>query len=525
MQLVAETRNNESRESTLNKAPRNFCTSLIDSSPSPLLIRLSRFLAGQKVSSYIVGGFVRDMLLGRDTADIDIIVDGDALVIAESVAQAFDGKFIPLDKLNRIARVLVTDREDSSLVKVWELDFCTLTGTLEEDLARRDFTIDAMAIDLWGLESHPTHPAIIDPFNGESDIRERIIRAVTSHVFEDDAIRLLRGIRLCRELGFIIEGNTEGLIKKESQRIRGIAGERIREELSRLIAITEHDNVMPYLDELGLLTAIIPELSEEKEVEQPADHYWDVFNHSLKTIRAVDFLLRRGSWDFSGSSILNTVPWSQELEDHFLAGVGSGSTRRTNLKLAALLHDIAKPKTKSFDDSGRMRFLGHAVEGAIMAREIMERLRFSNREIRLVTTMIEHHLRPTQMSQHGELPTPRAVYRYFRDIGDAGIDIMFLSLADHLATRGPNLTMKGWREHTKIINHLLDQRYEQETVVAPPKLVDGNDLINIFGLEPGPVLGTLLEMIREAQAAGTLNTRDEALSYIRDYLNSDTERK
>ena len=150
---------------------------------------------------------------------------------------------------------------------------------------------------------------------------------------------------------------------------------------------------------------------------------------------------------------------------------------------------------------------------------ILERLRFSGKEVKLVEAMVRHHLRPTQMSQN-ELPSRRAIYRYFRDTGEAGIDILFLSLADHLATRGPHLNLAQWRGHAQIVEYVLAQRFQEESLVTPPKLVNGHDLINIFGMSPGPELGQLLEAVREAQASGEIATRDEALAYVRDHLLS-----
>jgi poly(A) polymerase len=169
-----------------------------------------------------------------------------------------------------------------------------------------------------------------------------------------------------------------------------------------------------------------------------------------------------------------------------------------------------------------MRFLGHAKDGAAIAASILERLRFTTKEIKLVEIMVRHHLRPAQMS-HNELPSRRAIYRYFRDTGEAGIDILFLSLADHLATRGPRLNLAHWQGHAQMINYVLAQRFEQESLVAPPKLIDGHDIINIFGMSPGPKIGELLEAVREAQASGELTTREEALSYIRQQLSGKAE--
>ncbi len=487
---------------------------------SLLLTKVSSFLTEQNVKWYVVGGFVRDVLLGRDTADIDIAVAADALEIAPKVADALGGKYVLLDKVNRVGRVVLVNEGALSTRGQWALDFSTFEGSIEYDLARRDFTIDAMAVDLLRLEEDHTEVQLIDPFNGWDDLHQGVIRTVAETAFESDAVRLLRAVRLAAELGFSISQETEALIRRHSYLIAGVAGERVREELLRLLAIPQAD-LLPYLDELGLLTAVIPELVQTKEVKQPKEHFWSVFDHSLKTVVAVDFVLKQGEWEYANEEVLAAVPWSAVLARHFDLEVSSGSTRRLLLKLAALLHDIAKPQTKTIEAGGRMRFLGHAKEGAAIAVNILERLRFSGKEIKLVEIMVRHHLRPMQMSQEG-LPSRRAIYRYFRDTGEAGIDILFLSLADHLATRGPQLSLTGWQEHAEIVNYVLAQRFQEESLVTPPKLIDGHDIINIFGMSPGPKIGELLEAVREAQASGELATREEALAYLRERLSPET---
>ncbi len=495
------------------KAPNDFYHRLVGSGALSLLSNLSDYLAGQNISAYIVGGFIRDALLGRETADIDIAVAGDSLGIASQVATTLGGKYVLLDKVNAIGRVILAGKEAPR-----ELDFSPLRGSVEEDLAQRDFTIDAMAIELSRLTKEHRDVPIIDPFSGLSDLRQGVIRVVSAEAFQSDAARLLRGVRLAHELAFSIDSDTEVLIKRYSYLVASVAGERVREELLRLLAIPEGERPLRHLDELGLLTALIPELIQEKGVRQPKEHFWDVFNHSLKAVASADFVLHKGGWEYATSEILPAVPWSDQLNQHFNQPVSSGSTRRTLAKLAALLHDIAKPQTKTTEANGRIRFLGHAKQGADIAASILERLRFSSREIKLVANMINYHLRPTQMSQEG-LPSPRAIYRYFRDSGDSGVDILFLSLADHLATRGPDLRLGQWREHCQLVDYVLSKRFGEESVVTPPKLLSGHDLINTFGLSPSPKVGQLLELVREAQASGELSTREEALAYISQRLS------
>ncbi len=502
----------------------------IDSRALSLLTRIGDFLAERGSQAYLTGGFVRDMLLGRETADIDIALAADALKIAPEVAIALGGKYVLLDEVNRVGRVVVVNHTAPSAEGRWEIDLSTVKDDIEHDLGQRDFTVDAMAIDLGTIATQP-HPdkqppesdkaqikiQLIDPFNGWDDLRQGIIRVVAETAFASDAIRLLRAVRLAAELGFSIDKETETLIRRHCHLITGVAAERIREELLRLLA--QNSKFLRYLDTLGLLTAIIPELAQLKGVKQPPEHFWDVFDHSIETVAAAEFLLRQGALEYATDQVLAAVPWSAALAEHFSLKVSSGSTRQSLLKLAALLHDIAKPQTRAMDEDGRIRFLGHTKQGAAIVANILERLRFSAREVKLVEAMVKHHLRPVQMS-HEQLPTRRAIYRYFRDAADAGIDTLFLSLADHLAARGAHLNLADWQEHAEVVNYVLAQRFQQEGLVVPPKLIDGHDLLNTFGLSPGPKIGELLELVREAQAVGEVTTRHAALAYIGQWLSA-----
>ncbi len=479
-----------------------------------LLAKVSNFLKQENIEAYLIGGFVRDVLLERAIADIDIAVATDAFKIAAKAAVTLGGKFVPLDEVNRVARVVL-------LGTGWELDFSTLRGTIEQDLAERDFSIDAIAIPLEKVICQPrgelNTPALIDPFGGWNDLGQGIVRAVKETVFQADPARLLRAVRLAAELDFRIHEVTETLIRHDSHLITSVAGERVREELLRILALPRASRFLAYLDELGLLTTIIPELVQEKGVSQPVVHFWDVFEHSIQTVAAVEFLLRESSSEYASEAVLAWVPWSAALSQHFEQEVSHGSRRRSLLKLAALLHDVAKPQTRTIDENGRTRFLGHPGDGAVIGASLLERLRFTTKEIKLVELLVRYHLRPGQMSGY-ELPTRRAIYRYFRDTGEAGIDVLFLSLADHLATRGPRLELSQWQEHAKMVEYVLEQHSKEISASAPAKLINGHDLMAVFGLTPGPQMGKLLEAVREAQATGEVSTREEALAYIESRL-------
>lgn len=479
-----------------------------------ILLRTQTWLMAQELQAYIVGGMVRDLVLGRDTADIDIAVAGDVLSLGDAMASALGAKAVVLDAVNRIVRLVSRDREDYS---GWHIDLSTVRDNLQADLAKRDFTIDAMAIDLNTVvlgNGNPVRAAIIDPWLGLEDIKQKQLRAVDAAIFTADPIRLLRVMRLAAELKFTVSEETEALIRRDAGFIGHAAGERIREELLRLLRLTSADEILVYMQKLGLLTAIIPELEATIGVIQPREHAWDVFNHSLKSIAALDFLVRRGEWPYADSSVLQYVPWNEALEAYFRSPVSALSTHYELLKIAALLHDIAKPQTRVITDSGRIRFFGHPQQGALITLAIMQRLRFSVRELRLVETVVREHLRPVQMGT-GELPTRKAVYRYFRDVGDAAIDTLYFSLADHLAARGPDLDLTNWRGHANMVTYMLTESSSEKRVVKPVRLIDGYDLQQELGLQAGPEIGRLLECVREAQAAGEIDNREEALAFIK----------
>ncbi len=480
-----------------------------------ILAGAADFLVRQGIDSYLVGGYIRDTLLGRATRDIDIAVAEAAPQVAQKLAEALHGRYVLLDEANGIARVVVA-AGDAAGESQWHLDLSTIRGNIEADLSRRDFTIDAMAIDLREVGEDGS-ASLIDPFQGKRDLEKRSIRAVGDTAFEDDPARLIRAVRLAAAYGFTIEEETEILLSKQGQLIRQVAGERVREELCRILASRNAAHFLFYLDRLGLLTAIIPELTATKGVEQPREHYWDVFHHSIEAVAALERLLNREKEIEFLALAPHLVPHIEGFEEE----IGIGVTRAVLMKLAALLHDIAKPQTKTMEADGRARFLGHTKEGASIAGDILQRLRFSNRETGMVQKMIEAHLRLWQMGGDQGMPTRRAIYRYFRDTGDVSIDIMFLTLADFLATQGPNLDLTEWRRHCGMMEYVLSQREEDEALVRPPKLLDGDDLMKILGLKPGPKVGELLEAVREAQGAGEIATREEALAFAQRRLAQD----
>ncbi len=492
-----------------------------------VLAKLKGFFTARRYPAFLVGGYLRDSLLSRPPErDLDIAVSGDSQRIGQELAQAMGGVFVPLSPAHGVARVVGQDGAPGGR---WTVDLAGFSGGIEEDLARRDFTINAMALPVQGWASPVPPDLVIDPFNGRQDLEEKRIRAVTPQVFQDDPGRLMRTVRMAASLGFRLEPETARLVRGEAWRVTQVSGERVRDELLAILSFDGARGHLEVLDRLDLLCRIIPELAETKGVDQPKEHYWDVWGHLVHTVETAE----RVTKGHQNSPIYSLVHWTAETDAHFSQEVSDGHTRKTFLKLAALLHDISKPQTKQKDETGRTRFPGHSELGAAVAAERLTHLRIGSRGIATVTKIIEEHLRPTHMMQGVERPTSRAIYRFFRDVGDAAVDTLYFSLADYLGARGPELDLDDWGNHARMVAHVLQVGMQPPTSEEPgeeagkeaSRPVNGHDLMEHFNLEPGPLIGMILAGIDEAWAVGEITTREEALASAATMLERHRERK
>ena len=477
-----------------------------------LVVPIRTLFASKGVEAFLVGGVVRDAFLGRRSTDIDVVADCNPHEIGADLARHVGGSSFPMDAARGIVRVVVHADEGPSFVDITRLD-----GDLLDDLGRRDFTLDAMAVSLVDEWSNGG-PRTIDPWGGTSDLRAGIVRALGPSIFESDPVRLMRAPRLAAQLGLRIEENTANWIRLNSHLLGTVAPERVREELLKLLAESKATQSLRLLHDLALLCNVIPELAASQGVTQPREHYWNVFDHSLETVGQLERVT--GNHEHDEGFVLEMVPRLDSLDDHLSQLVGDGHTRLTFLKLAGLLHDIAKPATKTVEETGRIRFLGHQEQGAEIAEQVLRRLRVGRKGTDLIRRIVQNHLRPSQMAQGEEMPTSRAIFRYYRDLGDAAIDTLYLSMADHLAARGPALERQEWSRRCAVIGHVLAAGLTREDREPVPKLVNGHMLMNAFSLEPGPQVGALLGLVEEAQGSGEVETAEEALELVRSSLES-----
>ena len=474
---------------------------------------------------YLVGGAVRDALLNRPTHDLDFVLDGDGNQIARRVANALQASFFPLDEERGTGRVvLLRPGEEPAHTPRYFLDFATFRGSdLESDLRARDFTINAMAVDVRVPDQ------LLDPLGGAADLLARRLRVCSATSIQDDPLRILRAVRMATTFDMQITPETRQLMRQAVDGLDNVSPERKRDEILRILGGKQVASALRALDILGVLPRVFPELLALKGVTQSPPHVDDVWNHTLQTIQNLEKVLDLiGALEHDPDAaasltvalvVLRLGRYRQQIHAHLQTPLTPDRPWRALLVLAALYHDTGKPETWQMDDDRRIRFFGHDQLGADLISRRAHALHLSNPEITRLKNIVRHHMRPHLLAQTGKLPTRRAIYRFFRDTAEAGVDICLLALADVLATYGAALPQDTWNNYLDVIRDLLEAWWEkQEESIRPPSLINGHDLIKRFNLAPGPQIGQLLEMIREAQADGQLETRAQAMEWIENYL-------
>lgn len=465
-----------------------------------------------------VGGAVRDVLLGRPIHDWDFVVDRDALGLARAVADVLGGAYYPLDEERDTGRVVLVEKDGIRL----DLDFAALRGeSLEIDLLARDFTVNALALDETGAVG-----VVVDVTGGLADLEAQRIRAISDQSFQDDPLRLLRAVRIEAELGFEIEPQTAAWVQRDAHLLIEPSAERVRDEFVRVLSLPGAIAPLQRLDQFGLLLYVIPELETLKDVEQSPPHRYDVWRHTLLTVDVLEGVIAAATGQVKRTSAeVPTTAWGDlaralgrfagNVTNHLAVEVSGGRDRALILKLAALLHDVGKPKTQSEDDDDLIHFYNHELVGARIAAARLNELRLSRDEAERVRTIIGAHMRPAHLAHIDDL-TRRAIYRFFRATSCGGVDVVMLSLADHLATWGPNLQEERWARRLEVAETLLTHWFDHyEETVEPSPLLTGGELMAELGLEPGPRIGRLLRTLQEAQAAGEVQSREGALALVR----------
>jgi putative nucleotidyltransferase with HDIG domain len=463
----------------------------------PYLVILQKIAKSSKVKVFLVGGALRNVLLGQDNTDFDFATSKKAIAIARIFAKKIHGAFVLLDEEHHCARVARKEKG-----KLLTFDFADFRAKgLKGDLAHRDFTVNALAIDIVHLPSQkPLEKILIDVHHGLKHLRAKKIKMVSSKAFVEDPLRMVRAFSLKAVFGFSIEPQTLLQIKKDIDSLSQVARERVRDELFKVLSSSNAFENLKAMHRVKLLEKIIPQISMMQYLPQGGYHHLSLLNHSFETVRQLEKLLP----DFKREP---------KVKAYCVQELAFGRSRESLLKFAALLHDIGKPETCR-KEKGKMSFHGHEHSGRYIVRNVAKMLKLSSLEKDTLEAMVLHHLRPAYLSNF-KTPTPRAIFRYFRDSGQEAMSVLLLSLADQRSTKGPLSTKAHEEHHEKIIRKLLDEHLNKKEVKKHIRLLTGDDLIKTLKLKPSPIFKKILTAVDEKQALGEITTKPEALEVAR----------
>ena len=445
---------------------------------------------GQQLNTevFVVGGAVRCWLLDYPIDDVDLVCFGHTATLAAALARYFKSRVIVLNNYNGVLRIPIANGK--------YLDLCNGGTSLKEDAQKRDFSLNAIYLH---LDSNG-QVIITDPLAASEDLDNRRLKAISPQIFRQDPLRLVRAFRLSAEFNLQIEESTYNLIKENVFLLSLCAPERLHEEWVK-ICLHNSCHILPLMAQSGVLTELFPALKNCQNISQPPEHYWDVFEHSLACICAVDYLIGQSDWPYLNNQpnyVFSDPLVKEELQNSIIA-----------LKTAALLHDIGKPSCRTEEeDSKRIRFIGHPVESENMCRTFLPVMRFTKKESAQICALVRDHMRPTQLAPKGQVPSVKAVFRFFRDNPHA-ISVLYLSLADHLATCGPRLDLTEWQKHNETIKYVILSARAQEQQLKQSIPINGQEIISYLHLPPSPWIAFALNEAHAAQAEGT--GRNEAL--------------
>jgi putative nucleotidyltransferase with HDIG domain len=443
-------------------------------------------LAGLAEEAWLVGGALRDRLLGRETADFDVALAGDRASLARSLARRAGGHAFLLSEGFDSWRVVSHRRS-------WQVDLLPVAGdSIEDDLAGRDLTVNALAQPLGSSQ-------VIDPFGGLADLDAQRLRMVSPSAFERDPLRVMRLARLGCELAFTVDPPTRRTAAKSASGLTQVAAERVFYELKRIVSADRALEGLLEMDAVGATAVVLPELDRLRGVEQSRYHHLDVYEHTQAVVAETIALERDPDAAFGAQAEAVSNFLSQPFADELSRGQA--------LRFGALLHDVAKPLTQG-TAGGRVTFMGHDALGAQVAGEMLSRLRASERLREHVAALTRHHLRLGFLVHAAPLDRHQ-IYRYLHETEPVQVDVTLLSVADRMATRGEH-SERAIERHLALARELLGEALAW--IVQPPRSpVRGDEVARMLGIKRGPELGRILGELREASFAGDVHTREEAL--------------
>lgn len=451
----------------------------------------------RKSHVFLVGGFIRDYLLGELKHDFDFAVEKNACAFALSFSKKIKGAYILLDQERGCARVAKKMKG-----QIFTFDFAQFRGeTFDDDLAHRDFSINTLFVDMAALKfSDCLSNVIVASKTAQKDLKAQLIKMTSAKVFKEDPLRMLRAFGLRASIGFAIDCKTMARIEKDKDLLNSVSVERIRDEFFKILKVDHASRILEEMDRIGLLEVILPQIKVMFDCRQGAYHHLNVWPHSLETVKQFEKIVEENKDNFDIVADLNQV-------------LASDRKRIALIKLACLLHDIGKPDTRK-KEGNKYSFHGHERVGRNIVRSMARMLKLSTRERFALEDMVQWHLRPGYLSNF-KVPSQKAIYRYFRDTKAEALSIALLALADQRSTCGPLTTVADQVHHEKICMQLVFQYLEDKKKIPFVPLINGHDLMRVLKLKPSAVIGELLSLVEEQQVLGQIVTKQQAYEFAR----------
>jgi len=463
------------------------------------LIQLLKAIQPIADKTWLVGGTVRDLLLGRELVDFDLLVKGDFEAVAERTAKALGGRVVELKRSFQTRRV-VWEGEHGKL----QADLTSLEGKLEADLAQRDFTLNALAVPLEALlKGKDWEKALVDPFGGRQDLDSGLLKAVALANLSADPVRLMRAVRLAVQYGLEIGASTADYVRAHCSEIELVPGERLREELFQALAPQTAVEAVQLMDELGLLEELLPELAALKGLPQNQNHHLDAYEHTLEAVRQL-VRLTQG---------FHIAPELQERVFKALQRPLKGGAPRVNVLIFALLwHDVGKPETSTDLGEYGYGFPGHRDVAVKLLEERAERLKLAKEQKQLIETVTAHHL-DFHLALRSKRTAPSERRKFFKQTAPYSVEVILACVADRLAARGKAVQPRQLEEYLDYARQLLEDYFLERPAFKPPSFLSAQDLMDSLELEPGPAIALCLEALEAASADGLVTSRQEALAF------------
>jgi len=473
---------------------------------------------------FLVGGAIRNTYLQKEVEDFDFVVKKGAITAAKDVADRFNGDFYILDRKRGAARALISIRD-----KKLKIDFTLLNGnSIDEDLNNRDFTINAMAIEI------PLSDIVIDPLNGKGDIKGSILRSCSPSSFQDDPVRTIRAIRFRNEFNLFLGQNEVELIKSAARCLDEISNERKRDEIINILEKTDVKKAITQMLEFGIIEKVFPEVIKLQKMELDPPHVHDAWTHTLQVVNYCQQLMvfLKNTTDLKRlhprikQAVKMLSKYEKHIFDYMNDPINMNRSMYSLLILAGIYHDSGKGLVPPIIKDKRKRFPKHAKIGSELICNRAKIMGFSNSEIEFLKKVVRFHMKPSQSEFIDKSKKDIHIHRFFMKTGSAGVLIGFLHLADVLAAYEDTLTEERWNRAIASVNNIFNAYFFYPgKIITPPKLINGNDLLREFNLQPGKKIGSLLERVTEAQVNDEVNTQEEAIKYLGQLLKHENNKQ